>query len=82
MALELSTTSALIEKVKSLGKNSTFKGRKNLFVEAELDRRLGEYVGSNAQNAALIDALDDPKFTGAVGKEDKPLTNPLLNHGI
>lgn len=68
MALELSTTSAIIEKVKSLGKDSSFKGRRKLFEEAELEVRLGKYVGSSAQNLALIAALDTPNFTREVGK--------------
>ena len=68
MALKLSSTSAIIEKVKSLGEDSSFKGRKRLFNEAELDKRLEQYVGSDAQNFALIDALDNPKLSGEVGK--------------
>ena len=67
MELELSTTSAIIEKVKSLGNDSSFKNRKKLFKEANLEKRLGEYVGSSPQNSALITALDAPRFTGEIG---------------
>jgi len=70
MEVKLSSTTAIVEKVKSLGKDSSFKNRVRMFKDLGLEERLGKYVGSMAQNMAFIATLDTPGQDIDFNKED------------
>lgn len=70
MEVKLSSTTAIVEKMKSLGKDSSFKNRAKTFKDMGLEDRLGKYVGSMAQNMAFIDVLDTKTLLGGMNKEE------------
>ena len=52
--LKLNTTSSIVDFLKSKGQPSSFSARKTLFNKQGLGSRLGDFVGSGAQNRALL----------------------------
>lgn len=66
MAINLSTTSSIVDYLGTQGKDSSFQARKKLYDEMGLNTRLGDYVGSSSQNTSFLNALRS--------SSDKPLT--------
>ena len=60
MAVQLSTTSSIVDFLGTQNKDSSFSARKKLYNEMGLNARLGDYVGSSAQNTNFLNALKTP----------------------
>lgn len=66
MEIKLSTTTAIQDKMKVMGKDHSLRSRTTMFKDIGLEERLGTYVGSKAQNMAFMRELDNPKHTGEI----------------
>ena len=66
MALQLNTTTSIIDFLKSQNKPSDYTSRKSLYESSGLADRLGPYVSSGSQNIAFLKSLNTPTSTGAV----------------
>lgn len=55
--LKLNTTTSIVDFLKSQNKPSDFRSREKMFRESGLEDRLGTFVGSGAQNLALLRRL-------------------------
>lgn len=58
MALKLNVTTSIVDALKAQGKPSDYNARLSLYKSSGLDTRLGQYVGSAAQNTALLKGLN------------------------
>lgn len=78
MAPQLSTTTSIVDFLKSRGEESSFTARRKLFTEKGFATRLGEFTGSASQNLALLRNLRTPTEVTAppAVTEAVPTTEP------
>lgn len=69
MAVNLNSTSSIVDYLGTQNKDSSFAARKKLYNEMGLNERLGDYVGSPTQNTNFLNSLRTPT--------DKPAETPF-----
>lgn len=66
MALQLNTTTSIVDYLKSTGQASDSKSISSLYTSSGLADRLGTYVGSGSQNTALLKSLSSKTSSSAI----------------
>lgn len=66
MALQLNTSTSIVDFLKSQNKASDYTSRQSLYNSLGLNERLGDYVSSGSQNIAFLKALNTPTQTQTV----------------
>src|SRR3990167_8797648 len=57
MAINLSTTSSIVDYLSTQGKDSSYAARQKLYGSLGFENTLGSYAGSASQNTALLNKL-------------------------
>lgn len=79
MALKLTSATQIQDFLKSQGKPFDIQSRKKLFSESGLSKRLGQFVGSESQNRALLKSAQQSVNASIVPLAPTPVENPALN---
>jgi len=72
MALQLNTTTSIVDFLKSQNKPSDSSSISSLYTASGLGDRLGTYVGSGSQNTALLKSLSSPTAISTVTPTTPP----------
>lgn len=83
MALQLNTTTSIVDYLKSKNQGYDFSSRKSLYESSGINERLGSYIGSADQNVALLKYLNTssspsttPTTTSSIGSFQGVPINP------
>ena len=80
--VKLNVTTSIVDFLKSQNKPSDRTSRTALYETAGLKDRLGTYVGSAAQNIALLKHAQTPTQTGVVDQPKAPVITPSATQAV